>query len=182
MPTTKDYMKKIKSLSQKDLVDLWNQIKSGNTPEWDSGKAFEFLILRYFELEGAEIRYPFSVDILGVSNAEQIDGVIHFTDINLSIVAEFKDHSKNLNIEPVAKLRNQLLRRPSNTIGSIFTTSQFSEAAMTLTQFIFPQTILLWESNHIEHCINKKSSFKDGLLKKYRFAIEEGNLHYDITI
>jgi len=181
MPTTDDYVKKIKSLNQKDLTDLWNKIKSKNTQGWDSGKAFEFLILRFFELEGAEIRYPFSVDILEVNNAEQIDGVIHFTDINLSIIAEFKDYSKNLNIEPIAKLRNQLLRRPSNAIGSIFTTMGFSPATLTLTKFIFPQTILLWELDHIEHCINKKSSFKDGLLRKYRFAMEEGDLHYDIT-
>ncbi len=181
MPTTEDYTKKIRTLNQKSLNDLWNQIKSKNTLGWDSGKAFEFLILRFFELEGAKIRYPFSVNILEVNNAEQIDGVIHFTDINLSIIAEFKDHSKTQNIEPVAKLRNQLLRRPSNTIGSIFSTTSFSAPALTLTKFIFPQTILLWELEHIEYCINNKC-FKEGLLKKYRHAIEEGELHYDINI
>ncbi len=182
MPTTQDYMTRIQSFSRTDLLSLWTDIKSKNTPTWDSGKAFEFLILRLFEIEGAIIRYPYSVDLLGQSNAEQIDGVIHFQDINLSIVTEFKDYSRNLNIEPIAKLRNQLLRRPSNAIGAIFSTMGFTMPALILTQFIAPQTILLWECDHIEYCIKGKSTFKQGLLKKYRNAIEEGNPNYDITI
>ncbi len=182
MPTTQEYVNKVKNLSKDELVDLWNNIKSKNTPDWDNGKAFEFLILRLFELEGAIIRYPYSVDILGESNAEQIDGVIHFEELNLSVIVEFKDYSKNVNIEPIAKLRNQLLRRPSNAIGSIFSTTGFTMPALILTQFIAPQTILLWEKDHIEHCICNKLTFKEGLLKKYRHAIEEGNSNYDITI
>lgn len=174
-------IKKIQSYSKERLEDLWRQILSDEKTDWNEGIAFEFLILRFFELEGAEVRYPFTVGIQGESVAEQIDGVVHLNDIQLSILMEFKDHSKNINIEPVAKLRNQLLRRPSNAIGAIFSTTGFTNSTILLAQFLAPQTILLWEKNNIEHCISGNCSFKDGMLKKYRHAIEEGNPALDLT-
>lgn len=182
MPTTEEYRIQIQGLSDDELITLWENIieEDGVTPGWESGKAFEFLILRAFEKEGAIIRWPFSVSLFE-ENVEQIDGVIHFDDINLSILTEFKDYSKNLNIEPIAKLRNQLLRRPSNAVGSVFSTLGFTAPALVLSQFSAPQTILLWERDHIDHCL-RTSSFKDGFLKKYRHAIEEGFPNFDITI
>ena len=186
MPSTEEYRKKIQKLNENGLLNLWKKIQLpivtsiNNTPGWDSGKAFEFLILRAFELEGAIIRWPYSVKLFK-EEIEQIDGVIHFPDINLSVLAEFKHYSKNLSIEPVAKLRNQLLRRPSNAIGSIFSTTGFTEPALILTQFLAPQTILLWESDHIDYCLKKKC-FKKGILEKYYHAIEEGFTNFDITV
>lgn len=180
MPTTDEYKAKIQRKQRPGLVRLWNTIIAGNTPGWESGKAFEFLILRAFELEGALIRWPYSVSIFG-ENVEQIDGVIHFDDINISILTEFKDYSKNLNFEPIAKLRSQLLRRPSNAIGSVFSTMGFTDPALILSQFSAPQTILLWEKDHIDYCL-RNGCFKNGLLKKYRHAIEEGFPNFDVTI
>ena len=180
MPTTDDYRIKIQRLKRSGLIRLWRDILANNTPGWEDGKAFEFLVLRAFELEGAIIRWPYSVKISGIP-VEQIDGAIHFDDINFSALAEFKDSSKNLNIESFSKLRNQLLRRPSNAIGSIFSTNGFTEAALILAQFMAPQTILLWEPNHIEYCL-RNNFFKLGLLKKYRHAIEEGFPNFDVTI
>jgi hypothetical protein len=180
MPTTDEYRIKIRRNQRRGLLRLWNGILNGNTPGWGDGKAFEFLVLRAFELEGATIRWPYSVDIAGL-NVEQIDGAIHFEDINFSILAEFKDSSKTLNIEPVSKLRNQLLRRPAGAIGSIFTTNGFSEASLLLAQFISPQTILLWERDNIEFCL-RRGEFRDGLLKKYRHTIETGDPTLDLTI
>ena len=180
MPTTEEYKIKIQRKQRPGLVRLWNNILAKNTPDWDSGKAFEFLILRAFELEGAIIRWPYSVAIFG-ENVEQIDGAIHFDDISISILTEFKDYGKNLNIEPIAKLRNQLLRRQSNAIGSVFSTVGFTEPALILSQFSAPQTILLWEQDHIDFCL-RNGDFKTGLLKKYRHAIEEGFPNFDVTI
>lgn len=180
MPTTDDYRIKIQAIKRRGLISLWNRILADNTPGWDSGKAFEFLVLRAFELEGAIIRWPYSVSIFG-ENVEQIDGAIHFKDINISVLSEFKDYNRNLNIEPIAKLRNQLLRRPSNAIGSVFSTTSFTDPALILSQFSAPQTILLWERDHIDYCL-KNGSFKVGLLKKYRHAIEEGFPNFDVTI
>ncbi len=186
MPSTEEYKNEIQKLGENELLSLWQKIQLpaakgvNHTPGWDSGKAFEFLILRAFELEGATIRWPYSVRLFK-EEIEQIDGVIHFPDINLSVLAEFKHYAKNLSIEPIAKLRNQLLRRPSNAIGAIFSATGFTEPALVLTQFLAPQTILLWESNHIEYCIKNKY-FKKGLLEKYYHAIEEGFTNFDITV
>ena len=180
MPTTEEYKARIQRYQRRGLIRLWNRIIADDTPGWDNGKAFEFLILRAFELEGAIIRWPYSVAIFGES-VEQIDGAIHFDDLNISILTEFKDYTKNLSIEPIAKLRNQLLRRPSSAIGSVFSTEGFTEPALILSQFSAPQTILLWERNHINHCL-RTASFKAGLIKKYRHAIEEGFPNFDVTI
>jgi len=180
MPTTDEYRVLIQRKRKPGLLRLWNNVLANNTPNWESGKAFEFLILRAFELEGAIIRWPYSVPIFG-ETVEQIDGAVHFEGLPISVLTEFKDSTRNLNIEPIAKLRNQLLRRPSNAVGSIFSTTGFTEPALILSQFSAPQTILLWEPNHIEHCL-RNEYFKEGLIKKYRHAIEEGFPNFDITI
>jgi hypothetical protein len=180
MPTTEEYRIRIQHEPREGLIELWKSVIDNETPGWESGKAFEFLILRAFELEGAIIRWPYSVAIFG-ENVEQIDGAVHFDDLNISILAEFKDYRRNLNIEPIAKLRNQLLRRPSNAIGCVFSTEGFTEPALILSQFSAPQTILLWEANHINFCLIE-GRFKMGLLQKYRHAVEEGFSNFDVTI
>jgi len=179
MATTDEYRIRIRAFERNKLITLWDEICMNNTPDWSDGKALEFLILRAFELEGASIRWPFSVNILN-ENVEQIDGVIHFNDINLSVLAECKDHSKNIKIEPISKLRNQLLRRPSGAIGAVFSTTDFTDPTLILSQFLAPQTILLWDRDNIDYCI-RNAYFKGGLLKKYWFAIEEGFPNFDLT-
>ena len=101
------------------------------------------MILRAFELEGATVHWPFSVrSPLGGSEViEQIDGLTLADGIYCLI--ETKDHQEAINFEPIAKMRNQLLRRPAGTVGLIFAKNGFSEAAQQLACFVFPQTILL---------------------------------------
>ncbi len=53
------YEAMIQSLQWKDLRSLWEKIEERNTPGWDSGKAFEYLILRAFQLDEAEVRYSY---------------------------------------------------------------------------------------------------------------------------
>jgi hypothetical protein len=55
---------------------LWADIEARQTPSWDAGKAFEYLIIRAFQLDGAEVKYPYSVRLLG-EELEQVDGVIY---------------------------------------------------------------------------------------------------------
>lgn len=172
MATTETYKEQIQQFNSADIKRLWTGILNNDTPGWEKGKAFEFLILRAFELEGATVRWPYSVSLFG-EKAEEIDGVIHLEKQNLSIVIECKDSPGKLNIEPIAKLRNQLLRRPSNAIGAIFTTGAFSPAASALAQFLAPQTILLWEAGDVDYCI-ENGNFIDRMLFKYRLTIEEG--------
>jgi hypothetical protein len=69
---------------------------------------------------------------------------------------ESKDETADIAIAPVAKLRNQLLRRPSGTIGLLFASGRFTPAAALLAHFTLPQTILLWSRDDVEYCLQKK--------------------------
>ena len=151
-----------------DLLALWETIQTGKTPEWVPGKAFEYLIIRAFQLDGAEVVYPFSVKIDG-EELEQIDGVIYTG--GLACVIECKDHKTPTNLEPIAKLRNQLLRRPATAVGLLFSRSGFTRPAMTFAQFIAPQTILLCRGEEVEYAL-RYCYMCQGLIAKYRYCIE----------
>ena len=69
---------------------------------------------------------------MGGTIVEQIDGAVHTN--GLSCLIECKDQAGNVNIDPIAKLRNQLLRRPPAVCGILFSTSGFTEATEILTQ------------------------------------------------
>jgi hypothetical protein len=173
-----EYELTIKTLDRPQLLRLWEHVLDGNTPGWPPGKAFEYLILRAFELENARIKWPYSVK-LSNEIVEQIDGVIYIDKPALSVIVEAKDKkTEPLNIEPLAKLRNQLLRRPSTAIGAVFTTFGFTAPALTLAQFIAPQTILLWEKDHFDFCL-KNQQLQEGMTKKYRHQIEYGFPNFD---
>ncbi|NET58303.1 MAG: restriction endonuclease [Symploca sp. SIO2E6] len=173
-----DYEKKIAGYDWHNLSELWKRIESGNTPGWESGRAFEYFILRAFQLEGAEVTWPYSVRVNG-EELEQIDGVV-YSD-GLACLVECKDTASRISIEPIAKLRNQLQRRPATAIGSVFSRSGFTEPAFTLAQFITPQTVLLWSGEEIAYALENKC-FQQGLFKKYRFCIELGITYYNIKI
>lgn len=108
---------------------------------------------------------------------EQIDGAVHLH--GLSILIEAKDQQDRVNVEPLAKMRNQLLRRPAGAIGAIFSRSGFTEPARILASFTAPQTILLWEGDEIELML-AKYGLCPGLTAKYRFAVEEGIPDYNL--
>lgn len=163
------------------LLSLWNDIlfKTTKNSGWDAGFAFEYMILRAFELEGAETKYPYSVYMDGIE-IEQIDGFVYLKEFNLPVIIESKDKGDPQNIEPIAKLRNQLMRRPAGAIGSIFSTSGFTGPAGILGQFLAPNTILFWEKEEIEYCLTKKY-FIQGTMLKYKHAIENGIYNFVIS-
>lgn len=173
----------IQTYKWKSLRELWQGIQEGNTPDWEKGKALEYFILRAFELERADVRYPYSVPLNSISthnsqkDMEQIDGVVYFQGIGCLL--ECKDYKEAINFEPIAKLRSQLMRRPSSVIASIFSMSGFTEPALMLLNFIQPQTILAWQQDEIEHCLNHKS-FCNSLVKKYHKAVELGTYNFSI--
>ncbi|BAY99048.1 hypothetical protein NIES37_30270 [Tolypothrix tenuis PCC 7101] len=178
MTTDAEYQAEIITYDWDNLMILWAEIKAKNTSNfWDKGKALEYLILRAFQLDGAEVAWPYSVKIQDTI-VEQIDGVV-YTD-SLACLIECKDETKEVNIEPIAKLRNQLLRRPAAAIGSVFSCSGFTEAAVTLTGFVAPQTILLWGGQEIEYSLANKCICKF-LVKKYRICVQKCIPNYDIT-
>jgi len=177
MATNKELETKISTYKWRNLVHLWKEIKLETSQSWEAGKALEYLVLRAFQLEGAEIQWPYQVKVVSGEILEQIDGVV-YSD-NLSCLIECKDTIEPVSIEPIAKLRNQLLRRPAATIGVVFSCGGFTAPAITLAQFLAPQTILLWEGNEIEYALEKRV-FRKGLAEKYRFCVEKGFPNYNI--
>lgn len=59
-------------------------IEAGNTPGWEPGKALEYFVLRAFQLEEAQVTFPYC------------DG--------LACLTECKDTAYRANIEPIAKM------------------------------------------------------------------------------
>ena len=74
MAKADEYVRMIRRLRHDGLEHLWRGIAAGKTPGWPDGIAFEYLVLRAFELERAEVRYPFIVDLPSGIH-EQIDGM-----------------------------------------------------------------------------------------------------------
>ncbi|AFY47888.1 hypothetical protein Nos7524_2035 [Nostoc sp. PCC 7524] len=177
MTTDADYQARIITYGWDDLRILWSEIKTKSTSTfWDEGKALEYLVLRAFQLDGAEVAWPYTVKIQDTI-VEQIDGVV-YTD-GLACLVECKDTAKEVNIEPIAKLRNQLLRRPATALGSVFSRSGFTEAAVTLTGFVAPQAILLWRGEEIEYSLTNQCICRF-LVKKYRVCVQKCIPNYDI--
>ncbi|WP_088254542.1 restriction endonuclease [Fimbriiglobus ruber] len=176
MPTQEDYEKRIRAMKWPQLRKLWKQIRARDTPDWDSGKAFEYLVLRMFELDGARVRWPYLVKI-GSEITEEIDGSVKMG--SLYSLIESKDERDDIAIVPIAKLRNQLLRRPSGTIGMVFSASGFTPAAILLTQFVANPPILLWTGREIEYALNNRKIvvFCES---KYRIFVDTGMPEFDI--
>ena len=146
MASASEYRQLIESTAPdwSGVVPFWQRIVNQDTPGWDPGKAFEYLVLRAFELDGAEVRYPFPVQLFDEGAAvEQIDGAIHLP--GLSCIVECKDEAERISFEPIAKMRNQLLRRPGGIAGVVFSRSGFTPPAVRLAHFCSPQSVLLWD-------------------------------------
>jgi hypothetical protein len=173
--TDPEYEQQISTYGWLQLNDLWQAIDVKDTPGWSKGKAFEYLIVRAFELSGAKVRYPYSVREDG-QTIEQIDGVIYYH--HFSCLLECKDQTDPVNFEPIAKLRSQLMRR-ATTIGNVFSMSGFTEPALKLMRTLSPQIILLWQREEIELCLKGKDIIEAFLLK-YRYYVEECGLDLNI--
>jgi hypothetical protein len=176
MPTDAEYEAMIGSLGWDGLRELWEAIQRRETPGWDEGKAFEYLVLRAFQLDGAHVRWPYRVRLFE-EDVEQIDGVIYCS--GLSLLVESKDLAGRVAIEPIAKLRNQLQRRPASTLGIVFSHGGFTEPALMLAQFISSQNILLWSGDEVEYAL-QHGMICEFLTRKYRFCIERGLPSFNI--
>ena len=178
MPTEVDYRQRIAGYTSPQLLDLWGQIQRGDTPGWDDGKALEYLVLRAFEVEGAVVTYPFTVQ-MGGEIVEQIDGAV-YTD-GLSCLVECKDHENNIAIDAVAKLRHQLLRRPAGIIGLVFSSTNFTRSTIILAQYSASQAILLWDREDLDYALIHQQ-MRIGLVTKYRYCAERGLPNYSLQI
>jgi hypothetical protein len=176
MPDQTDYVSRIQQFGWPELRQLWNQITNGHTPGWPPGRAMEYLVLRAFELDGAHVRWPFTVD-LEEETVEQIDGAVYVE--NLACLVEVKDSRAAVDIGVLAKLRTQLARRPAAALGLVVSRSGFTAAAMRLGGFFAPQTVLLMRGAELSQALQKES-IAALLLARYRECVERG-LSQDLT-
>lgn len=184
--TEDDYKIAIKKLGWDELEKLWHERRTNPElqKQWKKGKFFEYAILRAFEIEGAEVKYPFNVPYpLAIDDekevVEQIDGIIY--ENGLTVLAESKDYEDDkIDIEPLAKLQVRLKRRPTPVIGCIFTATGFTLPAQILIESLMPHTILLWNNADIELCL-ERHCFRKGLHLKYRNMIEEANHMFNLS-
>ncbi len=109
---------------------------------------------------------------------EQIDGSVRVG--GLYSLVESKDEDGNIAIAPIAKLRNQLLRRPAGTFGMVFSSHRFTEPAIQLAHFALPQAILLWTGDQVEYALNNQNICELCELK-YRMCVDHGILDFDVT-
>lgn len=146
-----DYIARIRRYNTAQLVTMLQDIRAGRSPAgWSRGRAFEHLVLRGFELDGADVEWPYTVHFAGHA-LEQIDGAVHLQ--NTTFLIESKDYKNPLNVEPVAKLRTQLSRRPFGTMGIVFGRSNFSVPLKDLTRMMNPLQILLWDVDELEDAL-----------------------------
>lgn len=171
--TAKDLQREAEKWSHQDLLSLWKQIKAGTRiPGFADGKAFEYLVIRAFQIEKTEARWPFQVTYpqrFGVM--EQIDGVVHLPQ--RAFLIESKDLSEPAAIESVAKLRFRLESRPPSTMGVLFSVRDFTLPTEVFTQFASPLNVLLWGSSDLDIALASKS-MTEGLRQKLEFATEYG--------
>lgn len=171
MPTEAEYEAMIGRYDGWDkLRSLWESIESENTPGWAAGKAFEYLVLQAFKLDGGVVRWPYSVKIEN-EVVEQIDGFVHIG--RFSCIVESKCTEKPVAITPIAKMRNRLLRRHSGAIGLVFSYAGFTDAAVILARYIAPQAILVWTGLEVSQAITD-NKILDHLEYKYRACVETG--------
>ncbi len=163
-------------LSTEQRLALWLEIKSGETPDWEDGKAFEHLIVQLFEAAGGDVTYPFSVTNPHGGVLEQLDGFVQIDGI--SLLLETKDYKDKVAVEPIAKLRNQLLRRPAGIVGCVFTKSDFTGSSIMLANFMAPQAILLWAGVEID-AIVWGECIKTALKIKHRRLLRDGMPYFD---
>jgi hypothetical protein len=180
MPTNTEYEAAIRRLKWPGLQQLWADITSGTVNSWwPKGKAFEYLVVRMFELDRAKVTWPYPVYLFGGKAKEQIDGAVRFGGLHWLI--ESKDEDDTIAMDPIAKLRNQMLRRPWGTIGLVFTSTKFTPSAVQMTHFALPQPILLWTGAEVEHALRRKRICVFAQ-EKYRMCVEHGMVDFDITV
>lgn len=170
MPVRTDYAARVRLLGWDGLRELWERSARGPVPGWPPGRAFEHLVLRAFELDGAEVRWPFEVSF-GDAVVEQIDGAVYAG--HLSCIVEAKDTMAPVDVGALAKMRNQLARRPAGTLGLMFARSKFTSSAVALAAFFAPQTVLLWRGRELQACLERESIVPT-LEAKFRECVEEG--------
>lgn len=164
----KKLIKRIQTYDWAKLERLWVKIKAGVKTRWPDGKALEYMFVRAFDLEGAEVVYPYNN--LALRAQEQLDGYVFVKDLGVGFIIECKDWSVNVSFDELAKLHGRLLYRMSSTYGIFLSKTGYTSSAMELTYMVNPHNILLWSSDDIDECF-KNHKFLKALQYKYQYAM-----------
>lgn len=167
------YVAQIRALGKTELVDLWNKLVVATPIEgWEPGRALEHLVLRAFELEGADVVWPYR------NVREQVDGAVYM-DERLHLL-ESKDWGRLVDATPVARMKMMLERRPHGTAGMIFCRGNFTKAAKYEAEFNPARNILLWEGDELGLAL--KYGMCDGVRIKWLHAMHHGNMNYLLSM
>src|SRR5437763_5846861 len=97
-----EYLRTAQAWTAAQVLEIWEKVKSGDSIRgWAEGKAFEYLVIRAFELAGLKVRWPFEVKYpqkFGIM--EQLDGVVYLDE--RAFLVESKDLSEAASIEALA--------------------------------------------------------------------------------
>ncbi|MFY0526244.1 restriction endonuclease [Archangium gephyra] len=153
------------------LIDLWKQLRDAQSLEsWPPGKAFEYLILRAFQLEGAQVIWPYR------GLWEQVDGAIYVD--GLSCLVECKHWREPVDFNPIAKFKVRVDRRPPAALGLMFSVSGFTEPALRESYAQPLRNVLLWHGRDISLAL--RGGMRAALGAKWRKAVEEAQVDYEL--
>ena len=158
----------IRSYNWAKLAKLWLQIKNGDTPGWSFGKALEYMLIRAFDLNGAEVAYPYNNRV--VNSKEQFDGYIFVPELGVGFLLECKDWKTSVSFDELAKLHSRLSYRMPSTYGIYVSKNGFTSSAVEMLYMMHPHNILLWSFDEIDECF-KNQKFLKALKYKYQYAM-----------
>ena len=165
------YVDWVRSMGRTGLLDLWERMKEGQElGPWPPGKAFEYLILRAFQLEGAQVIWPYW------SLWEQVDGAI-YTD-GLSCLVECKHWEEPVDFSPIAKFKVRVDRRPAAAIGLLFSVEGFTAPALRESYAQPLRNVLLWNGTDVSLAL--RGGMRAALRVKWRKAVEEAQMDYEL--
>lgn len=171
--TAKGLEMEARAWERADLLRIWDAIKAGQSiAGWPPGKAFEYLVVRAFEIEGARVLWPFEVVYpQKFGTMEQVDGVVYLGE--RAFLLESKNQSEAMAVEAVARLRMRLESRPPGTMGVLFSVQNFTLPTEVFAQFATPLNVLLWENTDLDLALTN-ASMVASLRTKLEHATENG--------
>ena len=143
-------------------------MQPGGMEGWEPGRALEYLVLRAFELEGAQVVWPY------VSQWEQVDGGLYVD--GLSVLLECKDWRRPVDVSAFARLKVRLDMRPAGVVGLLFSSTGFTDAVREHVQRNPQRNVLLWAGNEMPLAL--EWGMRERLRAKWRRAVEHGEMNY----
>lgn len=164
----KKLIKRIQTYNWAKLERLWNKIRDSKKTGWADGKALEYMFVRAFDLEGAEVVYPYNNQVLKAQ--EQIDGYVYVRDLGTGFIIECKDWSENVSFDEMAKLHGRLIYRMASTYGIFLSKTGYTPSAVELMYVMQPHNVIMWNSEDVDECF-KKHKFLKALKYKFQYAM-----------